>query len=84
MGANHDTLREIVQDPLQELLEGEMSEALGASKNERADCRVGYATVQISTKRWALCFFLLATPPYAPRSLDAEQSSCKKSRQGCA
>jgi len=42
MGANHDVLREIVQDLLQEMLEGEMSEALGASKSEGSDDRVGY------------------------------------------
>ena len=42
MGANHDMLRKIVQDLLQEMLEGEMTEALGASKSERRDGRVGY------------------------------------------
>ena len=42
MGANHDTLREIVQDLLQEMLEGEMTEALGAGKSERSDACVGY------------------------------------------
>jgi transposase-like protein len=42
MGANHDMLRKIVQDLLQEMLEGEMTEALGASKSERSDGRVGY------------------------------------------
>lgn len=42
MGANHDALRKIVQDLLQEMLEGEMTEALGASKSERSDGRVGY------------------------------------------
>ena len=42
MGSNHDMLREIVQDLLQEMLEGEMTEALGASKSERSDGRVGY------------------------------------------
>ena len=39
MGANHDALRTIVQDLLQEMLEGEMTEALGASKSERSDGR---------------------------------------------
>jgi len=42
MGTNRDALREIVQDLLQELLEGEMTEALGASKSERSDGRIGY------------------------------------------
>lgn len=42
MGANHDALREIVQDLLQEMLEGEMTEALGAGKSERSDGRIGY------------------------------------------
>ena len=42
MGANHDKLREIVQDLLQEMLEGEMTEALGAAKSERSDGRIGY------------------------------------------
>ena len=42
MGANHDALREIVQDLLQEILEGEMTEALGAAKSERSDGRIGY------------------------------------------
>jgi transposase-like protein len=42
MGANQDALRKIVQDLLQEMLEGEMTEALGASKSERIDGRVGY------------------------------------------
>lgn len=42
MVANHDALREIVQDLLQEMLEGELTEALGASKSERSDGRVGY------------------------------------------
>jgi transposase-like protein len=42
MGANHDMLRKIVQDLLQEMLEGEMTEVLGASKSERSDGRVGY------------------------------------------
>ena len=42
MGANHDILREIVQGLLQEMLEGEMTEALGAGKSERSDARVGY------------------------------------------
>jgi len=42
MGANHDALREIVQDLLQEMLEGEMTEALGAGRSERSDARVGY------------------------------------------
>jgi transposase-like protein len=42
MGTNRDALREIVRDLLQEMLEGEMTEALGASKSERCDGRVGY------------------------------------------
>ena len=42
MGANRDQLREIVQDLLQEMLEGEMTEALGAAKSERSDGRIGY------------------------------------------
>jgi len=42
MGANHDKLREIVQDLLQEMLEGEMTEALGAGKSERSEGRIGY------------------------------------------
>ncbi|PBN41305.1 IS256 family transposase [Sphingobium sp. D43FB] len=42
MGSNRDALREIVQDLLQEMLEGEMTDVLGASKSERADGRVGY------------------------------------------
>jgi len=42
MGANHDKLRAIVQDLLQEMVEGEMTEALGASKSERSDGRIGY------------------------------------------
>ncbi|AMK18139.1 MULTISPECIES: IS256 family transposase [Sphingobium] len=42
MGANRDALREIVQDLLQEMLEGEMTDVLGASKSERIDGRVGY------------------------------------------
>jgi len=42
MGANHDALRGIVQDLLQEMLEGEMTEALGAGKSERSDGRIGY------------------------------------------
>jgi putative transposase len=42
MGANHDALREIVQDLLQEMLEGEMTEVLGASKSERSEGRIGY------------------------------------------
>jgi transposase-like protein len=42
MGANHDALRRIVQDLLQEMLEGEMTEALGAGKSERSDGRIGY------------------------------------------
>lgn len=42
MGANHDALRGIVQDLLQEMLEGEMTEALGAAKSERSDGRIGY------------------------------------------
>ncbi len=46
MGANHDALREIVQDLLQEMLEGEMTEALGAVKSERSDARVGERRVR--------------------------------------
>ncbi len=42
MGSNRDALREIVQDLLQEMLEGEMTDVLGASKSERIDGRVGY------------------------------------------
>lgn len=42
MGTNQDALRKIVQDLLQEMLEGEMTEALGASKSERSDGRIGY------------------------------------------
>jgi hypothetical protein len=42
MGTNHDALRAILQDLLQEMLEGEMTEALGASKSERAEGRIGY------------------------------------------
>lgn len=42
MGANPDALRKIVQDLLQEMLEGEMTEALGAGKSVRSDGRVGY------------------------------------------
>lgn len=42
MGANRDALRVIVQDLLQEMLEGEMTEALGAAKSERSDGRIGY------------------------------------------
>ncbi|GAA0303032.1 IS256-like element ISRm5 family transposase [Sphingomonas oligophenolica] len=42
MGANHDKLRAIVQDLLQEMLEGEMTEALGAGRSERSEGRIGY------------------------------------------
>src|SRR6478735_4427637 len=42
MGANQDALRRIVQDLLQEMLEGEMTEALGAAKSERSEGRIGY------------------------------------------
>jgi putative transposase len=42
MGANHDALRMIMQDLLQEMLEGEMTEALGAAKSERVEARIGY------------------------------------------
>lgn len=35
-------MRRIVQDLLQEMLEGEMTEALGAAKSERAEARIGY------------------------------------------
>jgi transposase-like protein len=42
MGANHDALRKIMQDLLQEMLEGEMTEALGAGNSERSDERIGY------------------------------------------
>ena len=42
MGTIHDALRTIVQDLLQEMLEGEMTDALGASKSERAGSRSGY------------------------------------------
>lgn len=42
MGANHDKLREIMQDLLQEMLEGEMTEALGAGRSERSAGRIGY------------------------------------------
>lgn len=42
MSANPDALRKIVQDLVQDMLEGEMTEALGASKSVRSDGRVGY------------------------------------------
>jgi putative transposase len=42
MSTNPDALRKIVQDLLQEMLEGEMTEALGAGKSVRSDGRVGY------------------------------------------
>lgn len=42
MSGNPDALRGIVQDLLQEMLESEMTEALGAGKSERRDGRVGY------------------------------------------
>jgi transposase-like protein len=42
MSTHPDALRKIVQDVLQEMLEGEMTEALGASKSVRSDGRVGY------------------------------------------
>jgi transposase-like protein len=42
MSTNPDALRTIVQTVLQEMLEGEMTEALGAGKSIRSDGRVGY------------------------------------------
>jgi putative transposase len=42
LGKDGDFLRPLVQTVLQEVLEGEMSEALQASKNERTEARLGY------------------------------------------
>ncbi len=42
MGGNRDQLREIVGDLLQDLLEAEMTERLGAGKSERSSERLGY------------------------------------------
>lgn len=39
---NPDGLREVVRAVLQELLEAEMTEAVGAAKSERTDNRLGY------------------------------------------
>ena len=39
---NPDALREIVRAVLQELLEAEMTDALGAAKSERTAARLGY------------------------------------------
>ncbi|SHF00257.1 Transposase, Mutator family, partial [Ferrithrix thermotolerans DSM 19514] len=37
-----DLLRNIIQQVLQEMLEAEMDQVLGASKSERSDKRLGY------------------------------------------
>ncbi len=39
---NPDALRELVRAVMQEMLEAEMTEALGAGKGERVDGRLGY------------------------------------------
>jgi hypothetical protein len=49
MGTNHDVLREIVQDLRQELVDGELTETLGASKSERIDGRIN----RIRVRRYA-------------------------------
>ena len=40
--AKDEGLREVIQGVVQEVLEAEMDEALGAGKWERTDARVGY------------------------------------------
>src|SRR5687768_18575161 len=42
LAADRDFLRPVVQTVLQELLEAEMTEALGAEKGERTPDRLGY------------------------------------------
>jgi transposase-like protein len=42
MQGNADGLREIVRTVLQEILEAEMTDALGAAKSERTAARLGY------------------------------------------
>jgi transposase-like protein len=42
IGEDQDLIRGIVQIAVQEFLEAEMNEALGAAKGERSDCRLGY------------------------------------------
>jgi len=37
-----DMLREIVRETMQAMLEAEMDEAIGATKSERTDGRLGY------------------------------------------
>lgn len=39
---DRDLLRKIVEDALEEILEGEMDQALGAGKGERVETRLGY------------------------------------------
>ena len=40
--SNEDGLRGLVQQVLEEVLESEMDETLGARKGERTECRLGY------------------------------------------
>jgi putative transposase len=42
LGEDRDFLRPLVEAVLQELLEAEMSDALGAAKGERTAARLGY------------------------------------------
>jgi transposase-like protein len=42
LGANPDGLREVVRAVMQEMLEAEMTDALGAEKGERTPARLGY------------------------------------------
>ena len=42
VASDPDFVLVLVRTALQEMLEGEMTEALGASKSERSDGRIGY------------------------------------------
>ncbi len=53
LSEDRDLLKTIVEEPLQQVLEGEMEETLQAGKSERTETRLGTELVT-TIERWSL------------------------------
>jgi hypothetical protein len=80
LARDEEFLRALMLTALQEVLEAEMTEALGAEKGERTAGRLGYRSLLSCLARQRLPMMITCCPP----RLHTQEKSCSASRRTLA